>query len=172
MKKAFKPVLFITVGILLGIGVPYGFKLFANPSNTAGYRDLEMKVDVAGHDLMIWKTVIAPQQEHTPGIALHRHEYARILIPLTEGVLQRRDADGRTTDYVLNRGKPLYLPEDTQNGFHTDENLGKAPIEVMVIQFTQAPVRVDELTAADLKKVLSTSSTHTLALDNTTVATY
>ena len=44
-------------------------------SKTAGYRELEMKVNVAGDDLMIWKTVIAPQHNNIPGIAMHRHEY-------------------------------------------------------------------------------------------------
>ena len=79
----------------------------------------------------------------------------RILIPLTEGVLQRRDADGSTTDYILTVGKPLFLPEDTENGFHTDENLGNKPIEVMVVQFTQTPISVEKLSAADLKEVMN-----------------
>jgi hypothetical protein len=113
-----------------------------------------MKVNVAGQDMMIWKTVILPAQKNTPGIALHRHEHARILIPLTKGVLQRRDFDGQTTDYALNIGKPVFLPEDTAAGFHTDENLGKEPIQVIVLQFTKSPVLVEKLTQADVARVM------------------
>lgn len=156
MKNHFKSALLILLGVLLGIVGLDVYQSFKNHSMTTGYRDLEMRLNIAGNEMMIWKTVIPPEQKNSPGIAMHRHEYARILLPLTDGILQRRDADGSVTDYVLKIGKPLLLSEDTKDGFHTDENLGKTPIEVIVLQFTQTPVSTENLTAADLSRVMVT----------------
>jgi hypothetical protein len=154
MKNHFKSISLLLLGALLAIVSLRIFQSFQNPPIITGYRDLEMRVDIAGNEMMIWKTVIPPVQKQSPGIAMHRHEYARILLPLTEGILQRRDADGSVTDYILEIGKPLLLPEDTEEGFHTDENLGKTPIEVIVLQFTQTPVKAEKLTAEDLSSVM------------------
>lgn len=154
MRQYCKSVLLILLGLILGFSFSFLIKNFKAGLVTEGYRELEMKVNIAGHDMMIWKTVIAPQKDNEPGIAMHRHEYARVLIPLTQGVLQRRDADGSTTDYLLEIGKPLLLPEDTADGFHTDENLGKMPLEIMVLQFTQSQVRAEQLTAQHLQGVV------------------
>ncbi len=154
MKNLFKSTLFLLLGAVLGIAGLSALQSFQNPSIVTGYRDLEMRLDIAGNEMMIWKTVIPSEQKNQPGIAMHRHEYARILLPLTDGVLQRRDADGSVTDYLLEIGKPLLLREDTEEGFHTDENLGSTPIEVIVLQFTQTPVTAEKLTAEDLSSVL------------------
>ncbi len=154
MKNLFSSLLLILFGTLIGALTPVLYHAYTASSITTGHRNLEMKLDVAGNEMMIWKTLIPVQQQNTSGIAMHRHEYARILLPLSEGVLQRRDANGATTDYLLEVGKPILLPEDTEEGFHTDENLGKQPIEVIVLQFTQTPVTAENLTAADLQKVM------------------
>lgn len=144
----------IIFGIFIGLALPYSFYAFTKAPMTSGYRDLEMKVDVAGNDILIWKTVISPEQQGKPGIEVHRHEYARVVIPLTEGVLQRRDNNGDTTDYQLTIGKPIFLPADEPAGYHTDENMGTNPIELIVVQFTQDPVTVNELTPSDLQRVM------------------
>jgi hypothetical protein len=116
----------------------------------------ELKVNLSsgtgGAEVMIWKTVIPPTINAKPGLTLHRHLYARTLIPITEGILQRRDADGTTTDYLLTPGKPIPLPADTEKGYHTDENLGKKPIEIIVVQFNKpSPVTYSPLTEEDIK---------------------
>ncbi|MGA2655298.1 MAG: hypothetical protein ABSF18_04900 [Gammaproteobacteria bacterium] len=154
MKHHSKSILFILFGVFLGLAVPYSYKAFTKIPMSSGYRDLEMKVNVAGDNILIWKTTIPPEHEGKPGIHVHRHEYARVVIPLTEGVLRRRDSNGEVTDYPLHIGKPLFLPADTPTGFHTDVNTGRQPIEVMVVQFTQEPVTVTELMPGDLQTIL------------------
>lgn len=149
-----KSFLFILLGVFLGLAVPYGYHAFTKIPMSSGYRDLEMKVNVAGDDILVWKTVIPPEQEGKPGIHVHRHEFARVVIPLTEGNLRRIDNTGEIVDYKLVVGKPFFLNADTPTGFHTDVNLGRLPIEVIVVQFTKEPATVTELTPADLQAIL------------------
>jgi hypothetical protein len=150
-SKSFLLVLF---GIFLGLALPYAYQAFTKAPMISGYRDLEMKINVAGNDILIWKTVIPTGTEGKPGIHAHRHEFARVVIPLTEGVLRRVEDNGEAIDYKLNIGKPIFLAADAPTGFHTDVNPGKEPIEVIVVQFTKEPVLVEELKPADLQAIM------------------
>ncbi|MFI4957505.1 MAG: hypothetical protein ACHQAX_09920 [Gammaproteobacteria bacterium] len=154
-------ILVLLTGALIGTAsspwtLPFVSELTGKADSRNGYRVPELKIDLSSDkgtsEIMIWKSVIPAATNNTAGLAMHRHNYARTLIPMTEGVLQRRDADGKTTDYVLTPGKPLLLPADTPQGFHTDENFGKKPIEVVVVQFNQSsPVKYSALTEEDIK---------------------
>ncbi len=149
-----KSFIFVLLGLFLGLALPYAYQAFTKAPMTTGFRDLEMKVNVAGDDLLIWKTVIPAGQESKPGIHAHRHEFARVVIPLTEGVLRRLDNNGEAIDYKLKIGKPFFLAADTPTGFHTDLNTGRNPIEVIVVQFTKEPAFVEELKPADLQTIM------------------
>ncbi|MFA6037125.1 MAG: hypothetical protein WC748_03260 [Legionellales bacterium] len=157
-----KMVIFIFItGLFLGWLTPYALKAISADS-VVGQRELEMKINFVPKDLhhpqgelMIWKTIIPVAQENIPGIALHRHTDARIIIPLTAGILQRREPNGVTKDYPLTIGQPIFLPEDTIDGYHTDENLSDEPIKVMVLQFKNLTgFTVEELTEKDVQTVL------------------
>lgn len=155
MKQHYpKAIVFFLIGIFLGYLVPYTFHAFTKIPVTSGYRDLEMKIDVAGQEIYIWRTVIAPEHEGKPGLDVHRHEYARVIIPLTGGVLRRKESTGETINYDLTVGKPIFLPADLPSTHHTDLNPGKEVIEVIVVQFTQDPVTVKQLNPEDLQKVM------------------
>lgn len=149
---------FLMSGLVIGaLAAPY---LGWETTESSGRRIPELKVDLSSNagssEVMIWRSIIPPKQANTSGLSMHRHNYSRLLIPLTPGTLQRVDADGSTTNYILEVGKPVPLTVDTADGFHTDENLGNKPIEVMVVQFNQAEaVSFSPLEDADLKTAIS-----------------
>ncbi|MFI4954798.1 MAG: hypothetical protein ACHP9Y_02685 [Gammaproteobacteria bacterium] len=160
-------VIFILISFFLGIGatllsqhliLPFANRLVHSEAPSS-HRVPELKVlldpthpNSSCGEVLVWKSTIAPQQNNQPGLSLHRHNYARFLIPLTTGTLQRKDANGKETLYSLDIGQALFLPEDDPNGFHTDENLGATPIEVVVVQFNKnPPIKAEKLTDAELK---------------------
>lgn len=164
--NALKSGMLVLIGIALGtIASPITAPLLHNivaekPPMLAfmGNRVPEMKISLpATHQpgesqILIWKSIIPPHQDSSSDLPLHRHHYSRMLIPLTDGTLTRKDADGAITHYVLAKGKPLFLPEDRQDGFHTDENEGDTTIEVNVIQFNHSDkVHAEKLTQQDLE---------------------
>lgn len=158
-------------GIVLFIGVTLGTlaspltfpmmkQMFPDvpPTTTAsGNRVPELQINLpANHQtaesrVLIWKSSIPPHQSAHSDLPLHRHNYSRVLVPLTEGTLTRKDLDGTITTYNLVKGKPLFLPADSAEGFHTDENEGQTMIEVNVIQFNYPEkISVQKLTTEDL----------------------
>lgn len=112
-------------------------------------------VDSSCGNVMVWKSTVVPKNGDVKGLPLHRHNHARFLIPLSDGTLQRVDADGTTTDYSLKKGEAFFLSEDTADGFHTDEAIGENPLEMVVVQFNkEPPLTVEKLTEEELKNAL------------------
>lgn len=89
-------------------------------------------IEFSNDNVSIWKTIIYPAK---PGmLPMHRHDCPRILIALSDGVLRVTSNQGESHDLVLKKNTPYYLDVDKANELHQDENLGKEPIEVMVIE--------------------------------------
>ena len=79
----------------------------------------------------VWKSIIMPNQP----LALHRHDYGRMIVALKGGTLDVVDAAGKTIKQMTwESGKAYWLGADPPGQQHGDLNKGKEPIEVIVVQ--------------------------------------
>ncbi|MBS0359268.1 MAG: hypothetical protein JSS53_08375 [Proteobacteria bacterium] len=80
----------------------------------------------------VWKTVIY----HTPEkkLKMHRHEYDRVVIALTNGTLKITNDKGKVHYFKLVKDEAYYLTKDAPGEMHSDENIGRHPIKLMVIE--------------------------------------
>lgn len=82
--------------------------------------------------MKVWETIIYPHP--TEALKMHRHDYPRVLVALDNGKLKITD-DKKKVHYLnLVKNKAYYLKKDAVGEMHTDENVGKHPLRVMVIQ--------------------------------------
>ena len=80
----------------------------------------------------VWKTVIYPSKASV--LKMHRHEYDRVVVALTDGVLKVTNDKNKVHYLKLQQGKSYYLPKDPKDELHMDENITKHPIDVIVIE--------------------------------------
>lgn len=80
----------------------------------------------------VWKTIIYPTKHHQ--LSMHRHEHARIVVALTDGILKVTNKKGQSHNLILQKDHAYYLTADSPGEFHTDENRGVKAIKVMVIE--------------------------------------
>ena len=81
-------------------------------------------------DVKVWKSVIAPNAPLPP----HRHEHGRVLIALKGGTVDIVQQKGPTEHLVWETGKAYWLPPSPPNTMHSDVNVGKSPVEVLVVE--------------------------------------
>lgn len=79
----------------------------------------------------VWETIIYPSE--TQKLSMHRHDNDRVLIALTDGVLKIKTDKGETKLMQLSKDKAYFLSAEPQGVLHTDENVGKQPIKVIVV---------------------------------------
>lgn len=99
-------------------------------------------------NVTVWRTTIAPGKKDV--LQMHRHEHDRILVALTDGTLKIVDNHKKMSYLKLVTGNAYYLKKDTDGSTHTDENIGKNPIKVVVINLGGTFVNAHE--NPDLKK--------------------
>ena len=80
----------------------------------------------------VWKTIIYPTA--TQSLTMHRHDYDRVIVALSNGLLKITNNKGRTHYLKLEKNKAYYLTKDPLHELHKDENMTKRPITVMVIE--------------------------------------
>lgn len=80
----------------------------------------------------IWKTIIYPNAQHS--LPMHRHEYNRVLVALSKGVLKITNNKGEIHYLKLEKDKTYYLTKNIPNELHRDENVSHHPITVLVIE--------------------------------------
>ncbi len=80
----------------------------------------------------VWETIIYPNT--TQALKMHRHEYNRVVIALTDGVLKVTSDKGKVHYLKFAKGKAYYLTKDVPGELHTDENISHHPIKVFVIE--------------------------------------
>ncbi|STY30626.1 Uncharacterised protein [Legionella wadsworthii] len=80
----------------------------------------------------VWTTVIYPSQEQV--LKMHRHEHNRVIIALDDGILKVRNNNGTEHFLKLKKDQAYYLSKDVPGELHTDENIGKHPIKVIVVE--------------------------------------
>jgi hypothetical protein len=82
-------------------------------------------------EVRVWKSIIMPNQP----LSLHRHDHGRTIVALKGGTLDVVDAKGATTTKMTwESGKAYWLDADPPNVQHGDQNKGKEPIEVIVVE--------------------------------------
>jgi len=80
----------------------------------------------------VWKTIIYPTS--TQVLKMHRHDYDRVIVALSNGLLKITNDKGKTHYLKLLKNKAYYLTKDPSHELHQDENMSKHPITVMVIE--------------------------------------
>lgn len=81
----------------------------------------------------VWKSLILPGNP----LPLHRHDHPRVIIALKGGTMHILEETGPAADksdiQTWETGKAYWLPANPRTQ-HQDINIGKEPIEVMVVE--------------------------------------
>jgi quercetin dioxygenase-like cupin family protein len=91
----------------------------------------------ANGEVKVWKSLIMPGNP----LPLHRHDHPRVIIALKGGTMHILEETGPAADKsdiaVWEAGKAYWLPANPKTQ-HQDINIGKEPIEVMVVELQKA----------------------------------
>ncbi len=87
----------------------------------------------ANDEVKVWKSVIGVGNP----LPLHRHDHPRVLIALKGGTMDIREETGQSDIQHWETGKAYWLPSNPKT-LHQDVNIGKEPIEVMVVELQKA----------------------------------
>lgn len=82
------------------------------------------------NEVKVWRTTVMPNGP----LAMHRHEHARVIIPIVGGTMKIVQQSGGSETHVWETGKAYWLTADPPNTMHADVNAGSKPIEVMVVE--------------------------------------
>jgi hypothetical protein len=82
------------------------------------------------NEVKVWRTIVMPNGP----LAMHRHEHARVIIPIVGGTMKIVQQSGGSETHVWETGKAYWLTADPPNAMHADVNAGTKPIEVMVVE--------------------------------------
>ncbi len=85
-------------------------------------------------DVRVYKSVMAPGQAWP----LHRHNHPRVIVALAGGEVKFVGKSGETTTQRFETGKAYWLAADPAGTYHSEENAGKTPIELMVTELERA----------------------------------
>ncbi len=91
----------------------------------------------SNQEVTIWKTIIYPNNNHI--LKMHWHQYNRIVVALNNGVLKIVNDQGKIHYLKLEKDHAYYLTKDIPGRLHSDENITKAPIKVLVIELKNHP---------------------------------
>lgn len=80
----------------------------------------------------VWKTIIYPDSAES--LKMHRHDHDRVLVALNTGTLKVTNDKGSTRYVKLSKDHVYYLTKDSPNEFHTDTNVSKHPLKVIVVE--------------------------------------
>ena len=100
---------------------------------TAAYAQSTARIPQFSNDKTnVWKTIIYPTS--TQILTMHRHDYDRVIVALSNGLLKITNNKGKTHYLKLEKNKAYYLTKDPLHELHKDENMTKHSIAVMVIE--------------------------------------
>ncbi len=89
-------------------------------------------LQLQNNQVTVWKTIIYPSTQHM--LPMHRHEYNRVIVALTDGTLKIKTDKGIVHYLRLKKDSAYYLKKDVPNERHSDQNISGFPIKVMVIE--------------------------------------
>ena len=85
-------------------------------------------------EVKVWKSVVIPNSP----LPFHRHEHPRVIVALKGGTMRILEESGASETQNWVTGKAYWLPANPPDTHHQDVNVGKEPIEVMVIELEKA----------------------------------
>ncbi|MDF1683649.1 MAG: hypothetical protein P1U36_03230 [Legionellaceae bacterium] len=100
--------------------------------NTTYAQSTARTAEFSNEQTNVWKTMIYPKSKQV--LSMHRHDYNRVLVALSNGVLKITNNKGDVHYLKLKKNKAYYLPKDPADELHQDENITHHPITVMVIE--------------------------------------
>ena len=92
-------------------------------------------------DTKVWQTVICPNEK----LPMHRHDFARVVIPKSSGTLKVSYKNGQSNEVVLTKGVPEYLSKEQGMQLHQDVNVSNEPIKVIVVEIKEPSIKQDKL---------------------------
>jgi beta-alanine degradation protein BauB len=81
-------------------------------------------------DVKVWKSVVMPNDP----LPLHRHEHPRVIVALRGGTMKILEENGTSEIHEWQTGKAYWLAANPPGTRHQDINVGREPIEVMVVE--------------------------------------
>jgi hypothetical protein len=85
---------------------------------------------VENADVRVWRSLILPNT----ALAMHRHDHARVIVPLQGGTMNFVHPDGSKDVDTWQPGQAYYYPAMPPGTLHADVNPGPKPIEVIAIE--------------------------------------
>ena len=83
-------------------------------------------------EVTVWKTLIYPSKDQV--LKMHRHEHNRVIVALDAGTLKIINDKGKIHYLNLEKNQAYYLKKDIPGELHSDENIGKQIITILVIE--------------------------------------
>ncbi len=101
-------------------------------SNTM-YAQATQRIEQINNDkVSVWKTLVYPSAKQK--LSMHRHEHARVVVALTDGLFKITNDKGKTHYWKLEKNKAYYLAKDPAKELHNDENITDHVIKVIVVE--------------------------------------
>jgi hypothetical protein len=117
--------------IAVGIGSVAFFGGFA-AAQSSKQTGREPQFDNA--EVKVWKSLILPNSP----LPFHRHDHPRVIIALKGGAMKILEDTGASETHNWVTGKAYWLSANLPGTHHQDVNVGKEPIEVMVVELEKA----------------------------------
>lgn len=113
------------------------FLILFSSINVAHAHATKRKSEFSNANVNVWKTMIYPEKNQV--LSMHRHNYDRVLVALSDGLLKVTNDKGDVHYLKLKKNKAYYFKKDAPGELHKDENMTKHPITVMVIELKCIP---------------------------------
>ncbi|HWE99698.1 MAG TPA: hypothetical protein VG248_07870 [Caulobacteraceae bacterium] len=78
----------------------------------------------------VWRTRVATGDP----LPLHRHDHPRVVVALSDGELDLRNAAGAVERLPMQNGHAYWLPAMAAGAMHQDVNPGREPLDLMVVE--------------------------------------
>ncbi|MCH9689555.1 MAG: hypothetical protein K0U24_01580 [Gammaproteobacteria bacterium] len=111
------------------------FLIFVSAVNIAYAQSTTRITEFSNSKVNVWKTVIHPKSNQV--LSMHRHDYDRVLVALSNGLLKITNDKGDIHYLKLKKNRTYYLKKDLPDELHQDENMTKHPIIVVVIELKE-----------------------------------
>lgn len=102
-------------------------------SNLGRSCETHRQVFIENAQTKVWQTTLCPHEL----LAYHNHQFPRVLIPQTDGVLQVKYRSGKKVILKLQQQIPIFLDFAQGKELHQDINLGEEAVKVLVIELKQ-----------------------------------
>jgi hypothetical protein len=103
----------------------------ATPPAAGGTQRIEQ---FENNDVHVWKAIVTPNAPLT----MHRHDHPRVLVAISGGNMNIVQQSGGTELNHWESGSAYWLPASKPGAMHADVNVGRKPIEVMVVELKNA----------------------------------